>query len=54
VPCKTNNHNVVESFLKDNIFSRFGTPRAIIISDSDTHFCNRPFDSLMKKIFNHS
>ncbi|XP_073057315.1 uncharacterized protein [Primulina eburnea] len=29
-----------------NIFSRFGTPRAII-SDGGTHFCNRQFDSLL-------
>ncbi|XP_075500125.1 uncharacterized protein LOC142538712 [Primulina tabacum] len=28
------------------IFSRFGTPRAII-SDGGTHFCNRQFDSLL-------
>ncbi|XP_075494817.1 uncharacterized protein LOC142532393 [Primulina tabacum] len=31
-----------------NIFSRFGTPRAII-SDGGTHFCNRQFDSLLDK-----
>ncbi|XP_026459372.1 uncharacterized protein LOC113360035 [Papaver somniferum] len=33
---------------EENIFSRFGTPRAII-SDGGTHFCNRPFESLMRK-----
>ena len=47
MPCKTNNHNVVVSFLKENIFSCFGTSRAIITSDSGTHFCNCPFESLM-------
>ena len=46
--CKTNDHRVVIKFLQNNIFSRFGTPRAII-SDGGKHFCNRPFDSLMKK-----
>ncbi|XP_020413951.1 uncharacterized protein LOC109947665 [Prunus persica] len=36
------------SFMKDNIFSRFGTPRAIII-DGGTHFCNRSFEALLKR-----
>ena len=35
-------------FLKENILSRFGIPRAMI-SDGGTHFCNKPFESLMKK-----
>ena len=45
---RTNDSKVVLSFLKTNIFSRFGTPRAII-SDGGTHFCNRSFDALLKK-----
>jgi len=40
IPSKTNDTKVVVKFLKVNIFSYFGTPRAII-SDNDTHFCNR-------------
>jgi hypothetical protein len=48
VACKTNDHRVVVQFLKDIIFSRFGTPRAII-SDGGKHFCNRIFEQLMKK-----
>jgi hypothetical protein len=48
--CKTNDHRVVVQFLKDNIFARFGTPRAII-SDGGKHFCNRIFEQLMKKYF---
>src|SRR5437588_5993145 len=36
------------SFLKENIFSRFGTPRAII-SDGVSHSCNKVFETLMKK-----
>src|SRR4051812_16729764 len=45
---KTNDHRTVVQFLKENIFSRFGTPRAII-SDGGSHFCNKVFESLMKK-----
>ena len=39
--------SVIE-FLKKNIFSRFGTPRAII-SDGGSHFCNRLFKGLLEK-----
>ncbi|KAL5566504.1 hypothetical protein UlMin_029668 [Ulmus minor] len=35
-------------FLKKNIFTRFGTPRAII-SDGGSHFCNRQFAALLTK-----
>ena len=38
----------VTAFLKKNIFSRFGTPRAII-SDGGSHFCNRSFKGLLEK-----
>jgi hypothetical protein len=48
VACKTNDHRVVVQFLKDTIFARFGTPRAII-SDGGKHFCNWVFEQLMKK-----
>ncbi|KAL5550681.1 hypothetical protein UlMin_000857 [Ulmus minor] len=48
IACKMNDHKVVVKFLKENIFSRFGTPRAII-SDGGKHFCNRHFEHLMKK-----
>ncbi|RVW86770.1 hypothetical protein CK203_042764 [Vitis vinifera] len=37
VPCKHNDHRVVLKFLKENIFSRFGVPKAII-SDGDTTY----------------
>ncbi|KAL6315875.1 hypothetical protein AAG906_012211 [Vitis piasezkii] len=30
IPCKHNDHKVVLKFLKENIFSRFGVPKAII------------------------
>ncbi|KAJ8769637.1 hypothetical protein K2173_005240 [Erythroxylum novogranatense] len=44
----TNESRHVVKFLKKNIFTRFGTPRAII-SDGGSHFCNKLFDSLLAK-----
>ena len=35
-------------FLKANIFSRFGVPKAII-SDGGSHLCIKPFENLMAK-----
>nr|GFB37334.1 reverse transcriptase domain-containing protein [Tanacetum cinerariifolium] len=43
----TNDARVVVKFLK-SIFSRFGTPKAII-SDRGTHFCNDQFAKFMSK-----
>ncbi|GJU81833.1 reverse transcriptase domain-containing protein [Tanacetum coccineum] len=43
----TNNARVVVKFLK-SLFTRFGTPRAII-SDHGTHFCNDKFAKVMSK-----
>ena len=48
IPCKKNDHKIVLKFLQENILSRFGIPRAII-SDGGLHFCNRPFEVLMRK-----
>ena len=48
IPCKTNDHRVVLKFLKANIFSRFGVPKAII-SDGGSHFCNKSFENLVAK-----
>ena len=47
-PVKKNDHKTVLKFLKENILSRFGTPRAII-SDGGKYFCNRHFEALMRK-----
>ena len=48
IPTRTNDHKVVWKFLKEHIFFRFGMPRAII-SDARLHFCNRPFETMLKK-----
>lgn len=44
----TNDSKVVIKLLKKNIFTRFGTPRALI-SDNGTHFCNKPLETVLKK-----
>ncbi|KAL9339086.1 hypothetical protein Peur_068101 [Populus x canadensis] len=48
IASRTNDHRVVVKFLKENIFSRFGMPRAMI-SDGGKHFCNKPVGILMRK-----
>ncbi|XP_019242078.1 PREDICTED: uncharacterized protein LOC109222134 [Nicotiana attenuata] len=48
VALPTNDSKGVTSFLKKNIFTRFGTLRAII-SDGGPHFCNRAFARLLEK-----
>ncbi|KAI9120369.1 hypothetical protein K1719_007402 [Acacia pycnantha] len=48
IACVSNDAKTVLKFLKKNIFTRFGTPRAII-SDGGSHFCNHQFQALMKK-----
>ena len=48
IPCKTNDHRVVLKFLKENVFSKFGVSK-VIISDGGTHFCNKPFETILAK-----
>lgn len=43
-----NESKCVTSFLKKNIFTRFGMPHAII-SDGDIYFCNWVFRALLDK-----
>jgi len=48
VVTRTNDHKVVIKFVQSNIFSRFRFSRAII-SDSESHFRNWKFDTLLNK-----
>ena len=48
IPSRTNDAKVVAHFLRSNIFSRFGTPRALI-TDNGTHFCNKVIDKVLQK-----
>nr|GMD88094.1 putative reverse transcriptase domain, Ribonuclease H-like domain protein [Ipomoea batatas] len=45
---RTDDSKVVADFIKSNIFSRFGIPRAVI-SDQGTHLCNRTIEALLRK-----
>ena len=53
IPTKKNDHCMVIKFVKEYIFYRLGTPRAII-NDGGTHFYNSTFEHLMKKIICYS
>ncbi|XP_019229252.1 PREDICTED: uncharacterized protein LOC109210305 [Nicotiana attenuata] len=44
----TNDAKGVTGFLKKNIFTRFGSPGAMV-SDGGTHFCNKAFARLLEK-----
>ena len=48
IPTRSDDHKVVVKFVKENIFTRFGIPKAVI-SDQGTHFCNGPFETFMAK-----
>ena len=48
VALRTNDAKAIVKFLQKNIFSRFGTPRAII-SDEGTHFYNWTFTAALAK-----
>ena len=44
----TNNAKIVIKFVRKNMFTRFGIPRALL-SDNGMHFYNKPLESLLKK-----
>ena len=48
IPTRTNDAKVVAQFLRSHIFSRFGTPRALI-TDNGTHFCNKVIDKFFQR-----
>ena len=45
IPTCTNDTSVIVKFLRSHMFTRFGTPRALII-DGGTHFFNKLVDKL--------
>ena len=45
---RTNDAKVVANFHRNRIFTRFGTPRALIIYRG-THFCNRVIHNVLRK-----
>ena len=49
MPTHTNDAKVVANFLRNHIFTGFGTPQALI-TDGVTHFFNRVIDNVIKKI----
>ena len=48
IPTRTNDASVVAKFLRSYIFTRFGTPRALI-TDGGTHFFNKLVDKVLQK-----
>ena len=48
VASPTNDAKVIVNFLKNNIFSRFGVPRALI-SDEGTNLLNKMIENMRKK-----
>ena len=46
IPTHTNDASMVVKFLRSHIFTRFGTPRALIM-DGGTHFCNKLVDKVL-------
>ena len=48
IPTRTNDASVVAKFLRNHIFTRFGTPRALI-TDGGTHLCNKLVDKVLQK-----
>ena len=48
MPCRNNDSKTIVKFLRENILNRFGISRTII-GDGGKHFCNKSFESLMKK-----
>ena len=48
IPTRTNDASVVAKFLHSHIFTRFATPRELII-DGGTHFCNKMVDKVLQK-----
>ncbi|XP_027351234.1 uncharacterized protein K02A2.6-like [Abrus precatorius] len=48
IPTRSNDAKVVISFIRKDIFARFGVPR-FLISDGDAHFCNKYLEAVLIK-----
>ena len=48
IPTCTNDASVVAKFLRNHIYTQFGTPRALI-TYGGTHFCNKMVDRVLQK-----
>ena len=48
IPTRTNDSKVLASFLRSPLFTRFGTPRALI-TNGGTHLCNKLVDNMLRK-----
>ncbi|XP_016195449.1 uncharacterized protein LOC107636457 [Arachis ipaensis] len=48
IPTRTDDTNMVLSFVHNNFICHFGSPR-VIVSDQGSHFCNKRMTGLMKK-----
>ena len=48
IPTCTNDASIVAKFLRNHIFTRFGTPRALI-TDGGTHLCNKMVDKVLQE-----
>ena len=49
IPTCTNDASVVAKFLRNHIFTRFDTPRALI-TNGGTHFCNNLVDKVFQNM----
>ncbi|RVW87085.1 hypothetical protein CK203_048387 [Vitis vinifera] len=56
IPSKHNDHSVVLKFLKENIFSRFGVPKAIMSdgTSGQVELANREIKNILMKVVNTS
>ena len=48
ITTRTNDAKVVAKFLRSHIFTRFGTPQALITTEG-THLCNKVVDNVLGK-----
>ena len=49
IACPRNDVTTMVGFIQINILSRFGAPRPII-SDEGSHFANKVFEKLMRRV----